>query len=159
MLLTPRLDGVSVAVKLKSSSARTRLVPTPEWLCVDVKAPATAGKANVAARTLLAAHFHCDVELLRGEHDSRKLFLLKGMKIDAVEAALAQLQLDHLPDVRDGLTRVERLLLFELNRAQEEFPGRRVPSAVLYGRLCEHDGVNLDPKDFEALLARLVRGG
>jgi hypothetical protein len=66
--------------------------------------------------------------------------------------------LDDIPDARDGLTRIERLLLYVLHEAQKEFPGRRVPSAVVYGRLHEYDDVNLTPKEFEALLAKLTRG-
>jgi hypothetical protein len=62
---------------------------------------------------------------------------------------------DTLPDVRDGLTRLERLLLVALAQLQTERPGRPVPSAQLYGRLCEQ--VHLSPAAFEALLARLAR--
>ena len=62
--------------------------------------------------------------------------------------------LDALPDVRDGLTRPERLLLYALGELQREYGERHVPSAVLYGRLSEH--LSLSPRDFEALLARVV---
>jgi len=61
---------------------------------------------------------------------------------------------DDLPDVRDGLTRVERVILTELHRAQAEFGERRVPVALLYGRVVE--SVNIDPSEFQALLARLA---
>ncbi|MEY3012951.1 MAG: hypothetical protein RIT45_1686 [Pseudomonadota bacterium] len=61
---------------------------------------------------------------------------------------------DHLPDVRDGLTRIERLVLYEMHLAQEEFPGRTVPTALLYGRLTER-GLRLTPEQFSRLLARL----
>ncbi|MBF5042425.1 hypothetical protein FGE12_08435 [Aggregicoccus sp. 17bor-14] len=61
---------------------------------------------------------------------------------------------DVLPDVRDGLTRPERLVLHVLGELQREYGERHVPSAVLYGRLSEH--LSLSPRDFEALLARLV---
>jgi hypothetical protein len=60
---------------------------------------------------------------------------------------------DRLPDVRDGLSRVERVVLYELHRAQQEYKGRSVPTAVLYGRVVEH--VNLTPHELELLLARL----
>lgn len=62
--------------------------------------------------------------------------------------------LDALPDVRDGLTRVERLVLATLHRLQAERGGRSVPTAMLYGRVVEH--VNLRPDELQALLARLV---
>ena len=61
---------------------------------------------------------------------------------------------DRLPDVRDGLTRVERVLLYVLHEAQKEFPGRSVPSALLYGRVVEH--VNLSVPEFQWLLQRLA---
>lgn len=62
-------------------------------------------------------------------------------------------KLDDIPDVRDGLTRVERVILYELHRAQAEFPRGYVPSATLYGRVVEH--VNIDPQEFQRVLARL----
>ena len=63
---------------------------------------------------------------------------------------------DTLPDCRDGLTRIERIVLWQLHRAQQELGRPDVPSAMLYGRVVEH--VNLDPRTFEALLARLAGG-
>lgn len=65
---------------------------------------------------------------------------------------------DHIPDVRDGLTRVERLVLWVLHQAQEEFPGRTVPTALLYGRLTEY-GVRLSPEQLSRLLARMGARG
>ena len=56
--------------------------------------------------------------------------------------------------MRDGLTRVERVILVELQRAQAEFEGRRVPTALLYGRVVEH--INIDPHEFQQILARLA---
>lgn len=65
---------------------------------------------------------------------------------------------DELPDVRDGLTRKERVVLWVLHELQKERPGRNVPSAMIYGRVVEH--VDMDVREFEALLSRLVgRGG
>lgn len=61
---------------------------------------------------------------------------------------------DHLPDVRDGLTRLERVILHELASAQRELHGRNVPSALLYGRVVEH--VNVGVPEFMRTLARLV---
>ena len=62
--------------------------------------------------------------------------------------------LDRIPDVRDGLTRVERIVLYELHRAERERGGRHVPSAQLYGRVVEH--VNISVAEFQAVLTRLV---
>lgn len=61
---------------------------------------------------------------------------------------------DTIPDVRDGLTRVERIILTTLHRLQQERGGRNVPTAMLYGHVVEH--VNLRPDEFQAILGRLV---
>lgn len=45
---------------------------------------------------------------------------------------------DDLPDVRDGLTRRERVVLWVLAETQKERGGRSVPTAQLYGRVVEH---------------------
>ena len=66
------------------------------------------------------------------------------------EQAIAR---DALPDVRDGLTRVERIILHQLSLLERERGGHRVPSAQLYGRVCEH--VNITPEVMQAILARL----
>jgi hypothetical protein len=62
---------------------------------------------------------------------------------------------DMLPDARDGLTQLERVILIELERAQREFPGRHVPTALLYGRVVEH--LNVSPQEFQRVLTRLSR--
>jgi hypothetical protein len=59
-----------------------------------------------------------------------------------------------LPDVRDGLTRIERVILRELQRAQAELHGRNVPSMLLYGRVLEQ--VEVSREEFTHLLSRLV---
>ena len=62
--------------------------------------------------------------------------------------------LDRLPDVRDGLTRVERVVLWQLREAQKDFGTRRVSTATLYGRVVEH--VNISVPEFQRLLQRLT---
>jgi hypothetical protein len=62
--------------------------------------------------------------------------------------------LDRLPDVRDGLTRVERIVLWQLHEAQRDFPGRNVPTATLYGRVVEH--ADLSVQEFTRILQRLI---
>lgn len=62
---------------------------------------------------------------------------------------------DHLPDARDGLTRLERVILFELSRACAERGDDRVPSAELYGRVIEH--LNVSVQEFQRTLQRLQR--
>lgn len=64
--------------------------------------------------------------------------------------------LRHLPDARDGLTRVERVVLFVLREAQSEFGDRPVPTATLYGRVVEH--VDVSQGEFQAALQRLIGG-
>ncbi|MFT5359067.1 MAG: putative HTH domain antitoxin [Polyangiales bacterium] len=61
---------------------------------------------------------------------------------------------DLLPDARDGLTRAERIILWQLYEAQKEFGERNVPTATLYGRVVEH--INLSVGAFQKLLQRLV---
>lgn len=59
-----------------------------------------------------------------------------------------------LPDVRDGLTRTERLVLTTLSELQRERGGRSVPSAELWGRVVEQ--LDLTQEELQALLSRLV---
>lgn len=60
---------------------------------------------------------------------------------------------DALPDVRDGLTREERVVLHVLRDVQAERNGRHVPTAMLWGRVCEH--FYISPEDLSEMLARL----
>ncbi len=61
--------------------------------------------------------------------------------------------LDRIPDVRDGLTRVERVVLWQLGVLEKERNGRMVPTAQLYGRVVEY--VDLTERELSAILARL----
>lgn len=58
------------------------------------------------------------------------------------------------PDVRDGLTRLERVVLTTLDELQRERPGRAVPTATLYGRVVER--IDVSEPDFLHVLTRLV---
>ncbi len=58
-----------------------------------------------------------------------------------------------LPDVRDGLTREERIVLYVLHRTQRERGDRNVPTAMLWGRVCEYFWIS--PEDLSEMLARL----
>ena len=60
---------------------------------------------------------------------------------------------DFLPDVRDGLTRRERIVLKVLHDTQNERGGRNVPTAMLWGRVCEH--MDISPEELSQMLARL----
>jgi hypothetical protein len=59
-----------------------------------------------------------------------------------------------LPDVRDGLTRLERVILHVLGEARAEFGERHVPTATLYGRVVEY--IDVDMQEFQRVLARLA---
>lgn len=60
---------------------------------------------------------------------------------------------DGLPDVRDGLTRKERVVLWQLSVLQKERRGA-VPTAQLYGRVVEH--VDMSVEELQRILQRLV---
>ena len=51
---------------------------------------------------------------------------------------------DTIPDVRDGLTRVQRIVLYELHEAQKETGREFVPSIMLWGRVVEHLSISQD---------------
>ncbi len=59
-----------------------------------------------------------------------------------------------IPDVRDGLTRKERAVLYCLKKTQEEMGGRYVPTIMLYGRVVEL--VDISPEEFQQILTRMV---
>lgn len=64
---------------------------------------------------------------------------------------------DDLPDARDGLTRLERIILWQLREAQRETGRESVPTAMLYGRVLEH--VDVSVEEFQSVLIRLVGSG
>jgi hypothetical protein len=61
---------------------------------------------------------------------------------------------DDLPDVRDGLTRLERCILFTLHELQAERGGNNVPTTMLYGRVVSR--VDCSMAELQAALQRLV---
>jgi hypothetical protein len=64
---------------------------------------------------------------------------------------------EHIPDVRDGLTRRERVVLYVLHQIQKERGDRHVPTAMLWGRVCEH--FYISPEELSVMLARLGARG
>ena len=62
--------------------------------------------------------------------------------------------MSELPDARDGLTRLERIILWQLHEAEKE-RGGSVPTTMLYGRVCEH--INVSVEEFQSTLQRLIR--
>ena len=63
-------------------------------------------------------------------------------------------QFANLPDVRDGLSRKERVVLYCLHQAQQELGGRNVPTAMLYGRVVEY--VDMSEDELQGILQRLI---
>ncbi|MGB4246789.1 MAG: hypothetical protein WBJ75_03625, partial [Pseudohongiellaceae bacterium] len=59
---------------------------------------------------------------------------------------------DLIPDVRDGLTRKERVVLYCLRETQNELNGRNVPTLMLYGRVVEK--VDMSQAEFQTILTR-----
>jgi len=62
--------------------------------------------------------------------------------------------LDNLPDVRDGLTRKERIVLYCIDQIQKERSGRNVPTVMLYGRVVEH--IDISEDELQLILQRLT---
>jgi hypothetical protein len=61
---------------------------------------------------------------------------------------------DGLPDVRDGLTRLERCILVTLHELQQERGDANVPTTMLYGRVVSRIDCSID--ELQATLQRLV---
>jgi hypothetical protein len=59
-----------------------------------------------------------------------------------------------IPDARDGLTRLQRLILWQLHEAQKERGDHAVSTAMLYGRVVEYLDVSLD--EFQRVLTQMV---
>ena len=59
-----------------------------------------------------------------------------------------------LRDARDGLTRLERIILWQLREAQKELGRESIPTALLYGRVVEH--INVTVEEFQLTLQRLI---
>jgi len=61
---------------------------------------------------------------------------------------------NNLPDVRDGLTRKERVVLDCIARIQKERSNRNVPTAMLYGRVLEY--VDMSIEELQEILQKLT---
>lgn len=85
-----------------------------------------------------------DEKDLRGDRSDR----------DAASESADQTSLRHLPDVRDGLTRLERIVLWQLSVLEKERRGRMVPTAQLYGRVVEH--IDVSEAEFMRTMQRLM---
>jgi hypothetical protein len=61
---------------------------------------------------------------------------------------------DYLPDIRDGLTHRERIVLQCLYDLQQERGGRNVPTGMLYGSVVDY--VDMSVEEMQSILVRLV---
>lgn len=59
-----------------------------------------------------------------------------------------------IPDVRDGLNKKERAIMYCLQQAQQELGGRNVPTVMLYGRVVEL--IDISQEEFQTILSRFV---
>ena len=59
----------------------------------------------------------------------------------------------NIPDVRDGLTEVERTILVVLHDARKEFGDRMIPMALLYGRVVEL--LDLSWEEFQRAMGKI----
>jgi hypothetical protein len=61
---------------------------------------------------------------------------------------------DDLPDVRDGLTRRERIVLWCLSELQKARGNRHVPTPMLYGSVIEY--IDMSVEEMQGILARFA---
>ena len=61
---------------------------------------------------------------------------------------------DYVPDVRDGLTHRERIVLQCLAELQHKRGNRNVPTGMLYGSVVEH--VDMSVEEMQGILVRLI---
>ena len=59
----------------------------------------------------------------------------------------------NIPDVRDGLTEVERTILAVMYDARKEFGDRMIPAPLLYGRVVEI--LDLSWEEFQRALVKV----
>lgn len=60
-----------------------------------------------------------------------------------------------LPDIRDGLTRKERVVIYCLDKTQKELGGRNVPTAMLYGRVLEY--IDMSVEELQSILQKMMK--
>ena len=61
---------------------------------------------------------------------------------------------NELPNIHDGLTRKERIILHCIDKVQRELGGRKVPTVMLYGRVLEY--VDISVEEMQLILQRLT---
>ena len=79
------------------------------------------------------------------------------MRYGVIKRLMTTIDIDTLPDMRDGLTRKERIVLYCIDKIQKERGGRNVPTVMLYGRVVEHE--NMSEQEMQYILQRLTNVG
>lgn len=74
--------------------------------------------------------------------------------IRAIDVFMNSDQFDELPDVRDGLGRRERIVLYCIGQLQKERQGNNAPTAMLYGRVLEY--VDMSEQELQGIVQRLA---
>jgi hypothetical protein len=77
----------------------------------------------------------------------------QGLRFGRAGAKM-RFELPILPDIRDGLTHRERIVLWCLSELQKERGNRHVPTGMLYGSVVEH--VNMTVDEMQSMLVRLI---
>jgi hypothetical protein len=62
-------------------------------------------------------------------------------------------EFDDIPDVCDGMTRKERIVLYCIHQLQQERGGRNVPTVMLYGRVLEY--IDMSEHELQLILQHL----
>ena len=62
--------------------------------------------------------------------------------------------LDNIHDVRDGLTRKERIVLYCIDQLQKEQGGLNAPTTMLYGRVVEY--IDISEHELQLILQKLM---
>ena len=60
-----------------------------------------------------------------------------------------------IPDVRDGLTELERTILFVLYEARKEYGDRHIPMSLVFGRVVEI--IDTNREEFERMMQAIAR--
>jgi hypothetical protein len=71
----------------------------------------------------------------------------------ALDVNCAPMSNDRIPDIRDGLTREQRVVLYVLHQLQKERGDANVPTPLLWGRVCEY--FYISPEALSEMLAQL----
>ena len=94
--------------------------------------------STVASSTL------CLLGRLRSTLVAARLFEGRAMGGTSEQGGTEVNRYYNIPDVRDGLTELERIILFELYDLRKEYGDRFIPTILLWGRVVEKLGCEQD---------------